>query len=68
LSNYTEYLKCEFTDAEISDRARELAASNRSRTAIEQQNTQAAKRRGERRHKRNPEPEAFADGSAPDPA
>jgi hypothetical protein len=34
---YTEYLKCDFSDAEISDRARELATSNRRRTAIEQQ-------------------------------
>lgn len=34
---YTEYLKCDFTDAEISDRAKELASANRRRTSIEQQ-------------------------------
>lgn len=37
MNTYTEYLKCDFTDAEISDRAKELAGANRRRSAIEQQ-------------------------------
>lgn len=36
-AQYTEYLKCDFSDAEIADRAKELATANRRRTSIEQQ-------------------------------
>lgn len=35
--SYTRYLKCEFSDAEMTLKARDLAASNRRRSAIEQQ-------------------------------
>lgn len=34
---HTEHLKCEFTDAEIADFARQLARANQSRGSIEQQ-------------------------------
>jgi hypothetical protein len=36
-STYTEYLKCDLTDAEIADTARELARANARRQAVEQQ-------------------------------
>lgn len=34
---YTEYLKCDFSDAEIAEAAKELARANQRRSSIEQQ-------------------------------
>ncbi len=34
---YTEYLKCDFTDTEIADAAKELARANARKSSIEQQ-------------------------------
>lgn len=36
MTNHTEYLKVYFTDADITDRARELAAANQLRASLEQ--------------------------------
>ena len=37
MKTYTQYLRCQFTEQEITDKAKDLACANRKRTQIEQQ-------------------------------